>query len=103
MNDEPELKRDLEALRTVSSRDVRDLESTIRMTRQRGPSGPWLWKIREEIMALLHSIRTRPAVAATVLGVLVILVASVMPVSYQRVTGQDVALTLGGKGIGTQE
>src|SRR5204863_7812116 len=89
---------------TVSSRDVPDLESTIRMARQRvPPSGPWPWKIREEIMALLHSIRTRPAVAATVLGVLVILVASVVPVSYQRVTGQDVALTLDGKGIGTQE
>ncbi|TMQ48793.1 MAG: hypothetical protein E6K71_06670 [Candidatus Eisenbacteria bacterium] len=54
-------------------------------------------------MALLHSIRTRPAVAAAVLAALVILVASVVPVSYQRVTGHDVALTLTGKGIGTQE
>jgi hypothetical protein len=104
MNDEPELKRDLEALRTVSSREVPDLETTIRMARQRVPeTGPWHWKIRREIMALLHSIRTRPKVTATVLGALAILVASVVPVSYQRVTGQDVALTLAGKEIGAQD
>ena len=54
-------------------------------------------------MAMLQSIRTRPAVAAAVLGALVILVASVVPVSYERVTGHDVALTLGGKGIGNQD
>jgi len=66
-------------------------------------TGRWHWKIRREIMALLHSIRTRPAVAATVLGALAILVASVVPVSYQRVTGQDVALTLAGKEIGAQD
>ena len=54
-------------------------------------------------MALLHSIRTRPKVAAAVLGALAILLASVVPVSYQRVTGQDVALTLAGKEIGAQD
>jgi len=104
MNDEPELKRDLEALRKVSSRDVPDLETTIRIARQRVPeTGPWPWKIRREIMALLHSIRTRPRVTAAVLGALAILVASVVPVSYQRVTGQDVALTLAGREIGNQD
>src|SRR5437016_1940049 len=104
MNDRPELERDLAALRKVSAKELPDLETTIRMARQRVPdSGPWHWKIRREIMALLHSIRTRPAVAAAVLAALVILVASAVPVSYQRVTGHDVALTLTGKGIGTQE
>ncbi|HYR52003.1 MAG TPA: hypothetical protein VET83_05255 [Candidatus Dormibacteraeota bacterium] len=54
-------------------------------------------------MALLHSIRTRPRVTAAVLGALAILVASVVPVSYQRVAGQDVALTLAGREIGNQD
>jgi len=104
MNDESEVKRDLEALRKVSSRELPDLETTVRMARQRVPeTGPWPWKLRREIMALLHSIRTRPAVAAAVLGALAILVASVVPVSYQRVTGQDVALTLAGKEIGAHD
>ena len=61
MNDRPELERDLAALRKVSAKELPDLETTIRMARQRVPdSGPWHWKIRREIMALLHSIRTRP-------------------------------------------
>lgn len=54
-------------------------------------------------MALIHSIRTRPAVAVAVLGTLLVLVASVVPVSYQRVTGHDVALTLTGKNMGSQD
>jgi maltose-binding protein MalE len=54
-------------------------------------------------MALLHSVRTRPAVAAALVGALAVLIAMVVPVSYDRVTGQDVALTVAGKGIGNQE
>ncbi len=54
-------------------------------------------------MALLHSIRTRPAVAAAVFGALAVLVAMVVPVSYDKVVGQDVALTVAGKGIGSEE
>ncbi|HMI31077.1 MAG TPA: hypothetical protein VK527_04995, partial [Candidatus Limnocylindrales bacterium] len=53
-------------------------------------------------MSVLDSIRTRPAVAAAVFGVLLVVIAMV-PVSYQRVVGQDVALTFAGKGIGRQE
>ena len=54
-------------------------------------------------MALLHSIRTRPAVAAGVLATVAVLVAMVFPVSYERTVGQDVALTVAGKSLGTAE
>jgi len=104
MNEKSELDQDLAALRELSTRDVPDLGGTIQTIRQRGlDSGPRLWDFRRNIMALLHSIRTRPAVAAAAAGVLAVLVAMVAPVSYDRVVGQDVALTVLGKGIGSPE
>jgi len=54
-------------------------------------------------MALLHSIRTRPAVASAEVGAVAVLIAVVVPVSYDKVVGQDVALTVTGQGIGSQE
>jgi len=54
-------------------------------------------------MAMLHSIRTRPALASALVGALAVLIAMVVPVSYDKVVGQDVALTVTGKGIGSQE
>src|SRR5207253_647342 len=96
--------RDLEALRTISAREVPDLDETIRTIRRRGPeSRPAPWFSRRNVMALHHSIRTRPAVAAAVAGALAVLIAMVVPVSYDRVVGQDVALTVTGKGLGSQE
>jgi len=104
MNDESQLDRDLEALRELSARGVPDLEVTIQTVRRRGlESGRAPWNPRRNFMALLHSVRTRPAVAALVVGALAVLVAMVVPVSYDRVVGQDVAVTVAGKGIGSQE
>jgi type IV pilus biogenesis protein CpaD/CtpE len=53
-------------------------------------------------MALFHSVRTRPAVAALA-GAFVVLVGMVVPVSYERVVGQDVALAVAGKNIEFQD
>ncbi len=104
MNERSQMDRDLEALRKTSARDVPELEATIQTIRQRGlHSDPLLWNFRRKLMALLHSARTRPAVAAALVGGLAVLIAMVVPVSYDRVTGQDVALTVAGKGIGNQE
>jgi hypothetical protein len=98
------LDRDLEALRAVSAKDVPELDSTMRNVRRRVPvSGRRLWNLRRNIMAALDSVRTRPAVAAVVVGALLVVVAMVVPVSYQRVVGQDVALTFAGKGIGREQ
>jgi hypothetical protein len=104
MNDPSQLDRDLEALRKLSARDVPDLDATIQTIRQRGSaSGPWLWNFRRNVMALPRSIRTRPAVAGVVFGVLAVLIAMVVPVSYDKVVGQDVALTVAGKALGRAE
>ncbi len=104
MNERSQMDRDLEALRKTSARDIPELESTIQTIRRRGiQADPSLWNFRRKVMALLHSVRTRPAVAAALVGALAVLVAMVVPVSYDRVTGQDVALTVAGKGIGRQE
>ena len=104
MNERVKLERDLAALRKVTARDVPDLESTIHAIRRREPeSGPVLWTLRRNLMALFHSIRTRPTVATALAGALAVLVAMVVPVSYERVTGQDVALTVAGKDLGAQE
>ncbi len=104
MNDETRMDRDLEALRQLSVKDVPDLDATIQDIRRRGlDSSPAPWNWRRRIMALFHWARTRPAVAALVLGALAVLVAMIIPISYDRVTGQDVALTVAGKGIGSPE
>jgi type IV pilus biogenesis protein CpaD/CtpE len=98
------MDRDLEALRTRSMREVPDLDETIRDIRRRGPdTSPAPWYSRRNVMALLHSIRTRPAVASALVGALAVLIAMVVPVSYDKVVGQDVALTVTGNGIGSQE
>ncbi len=97
MNDESQLDRDLEALRKVSARDVPDLHATIQDIRRRGlESGRAPWNFRRNLMALIHSAATRPAFAAGVVFALALLVAMVVPVSYDRVVGQDVALTIAG-------
>jgi len=103
MNDESHLDQDLAALRAISARNVPDLDTTIQTVRQRGlESGPrpWNlgWNIRRKLMAVIHSVRTRPAVAAVALGALVVVAAMVVPVSYERVVGNDVALTVAGNG-----
>lgn len=104
MNDKSHLDRDLAALRELSAREVPNLDTTIQTIRRRGPeSDASRWNFRGNLMALLHSIRTRPAVAAAAFGVLAVLIAMVVPVSYERVVGQDVALTVTGKGIGSPE
>lgn len=104
MNENPHLDRDLAALRTLSARDVPDLEATIQTIRQRGlVPGPRVWDFRRKLMALLHSVRTRPAAATIAAGALAVVVAMVVPVSYERVVGQDVALAVTGTGIGSRE
>ncbi len=104
MNEKSHLDRDLAALRELSAREVPDLDTTVQTIRQHGPeSRPRLWNFRRNAMALLHSVRTRPAFAAVAAGALVVLVALIVPVSYERVAGQDVALTVAGKGIGDRE
>jgi len=103
MNDPNGVERDLAALRSRSVRDVPDLNDTIQTIRRRGGVNPAPWYSRRNVMGLIQMIRTRPAVAAAVFGALAVLVAMVVPVSYDKVVGQDVALTVTGNGIGSTE
>ncbi len=104
MNNESQLDRDLEALREMSVREIPDLDDTIQTIRRRSAEqDPERLDLRRKIMALFQSIRTRPAVAALAFGALAVLVAMVVPVSYERVVGQDVALTVAGPELGSSE
>src|SRR5882762_1038853 len=99
MSDESQLDRDLAALRAVSARNVPDLDTTLQTVRRRGlESGSRPWEIRRMLMIAIHTVRTRPAVAALALGALLVVAALVVPVSYERVVGNDVALTVTGNG-----
>lgn len=104
MNNPTQLDRDLEALKEWSARETPDLDATIQAIRRRDAEArAERWNLRRKVMALFDSIRTRPAFAAAALGALAVLVALVVPVSYDKITGQDVSLTVAGNGIGQAE
>ena len=69
MNDPNQVDRDLAALRNLSARDVPELDDTIQAIRRRRlETARAPWYSRRNVMALLQSIRTRPAVAAAFAG-----------------------------------
>lgn len=104
MNERMQSDRDLAALRKVTARDIPELETTIQDIRRRGlESGARPWTPWRNLMALLHSVRTRPVAATALVAALVVVVGMIVPVSYERVVGQDVDLTLAGKELGPQE
>ncbi len=87
--------RDLRALTARSRRNMRPLTETVDGLSGAHPKRPW----EERLMASFKLLGARPrlavvgAVAALAVALLVI------PVSYQRVVGHDVALTLAGAGL----
>lgn len=87
--------RDLEALASRSRRDVMPLTDTVQGLAGRRPKRPW----EERLMASFKLLGARPrlAVAGAVVALAAVLL--MVPVSYQRVVGHDVALTLAGAGI----
>ncbi len=88
----PQVDNDLRALRELSARDVAPLDRSRSVLRSRRPVAAPRWK--ELLMPITESLR-RPwfaTAAVVVLGVLGLLV----PISYDRTTGHDVAITLGG-------
>lgn len=81
---------DLEALRSLSDRAKPGLETSLGAARRA------LGEKREGFAMVARFVRTRPALA-TVLGVIVVAAALlVIPISYERTVGYDVALTLEG-------
>lgn len=97
MNEKQQSERDLEALRMLTARDIPELSTIIQDIRHReAGSGPRLRTSRRFFMALVHSVRTRPVVATALLVAFVVLGGMIVPVSYDRVVGQDVALAVSG-------
>ena len=94
------IARDLGALRSVRAQDLPSLDETVRAAQKLRPD-PGLEPngIRRILMQALGFIRTRPLVAAAGVATVLLVASMVIPVSYERVTGHDVALTLSGDGV----
>ena len=85
---------DLDALRSLSDQGAPELETSLGTARRRAPGLK-----REGLAMVIQFLRTRPALA-TALGVIVVAVGLlVIPISYERTVGCDVALTLAGANV----
>ena len=91
------IAQDLGALRSVRAQDLPSLHETIRSAQTLRPD-PGLEPngIRRILMQALGFTRTRPLVAAATVAVVLVVASMVIPISYDKVTGHDVALTLAG-------
>ena len=98
------IARDLGALRSVRDQDLPSLADTLRAARTKRPD-PGLEPngIRRILMRTLGFIRMRPLAAAAAVAVLLVVASLVVPISYDRVTGNDVALTLAGGGLDREQ
>src|SRR5262245_52205093 len=87
------IDHDLAALRSLSDRALPELESSLRAARRRAAGE------RKGYAMALQFLKTRPALA-TALGVVLVAAALlVIPISYERIVGYDVTLTLAGNGV----
>ena len=91
------IAQDLGALRSARAEDLPSLHETIRAAQNLRPD-PGLERngIRRILMQALGFIRTRPLAVAAGVAVVLLVASMVIPVSYDKVTGHDVALTISG-------
>lgn len=82
---------DLEALRSVTTQDQPGLETSLRAARRRA-SG----ETEEGYSMAIQFLKRRPALATALAVVVVAAGLLVIPISYERTVGYDVALTLEG-------
>jgi hypothetical protein len=87
------MRKDLEALRRDSDRDLPSLESVVRTATRR----PRTWE--EHLMTTLKTLSRRPWTSAALAGALAALALLVVPFSYEKTTGHDVTLTLSGQNL----
>ncbi len=83
---------DLAALRDATARNVPTVHTVLRAAERRRHEGG----IR---MAMMGSFRARPWVSAATAGALVVLAMLVVPLSYEKVTGHQVALSVSGANV----
>jgi hypothetical protein len=89
MNEDRVIARDLRAYRDRTDRGLPAIEDTARLLRSRADEEGFWMRSRKMLNA-------RPALTVTGALVVIALVLGVVPISYQRTTGQDVALKLAG-------
>jgi hypothetical protein len=95
-----DLRADLAALKKVSDRDLPDLKQVMNeISRRRAVEAAPIMGWRRRIMAAVQTMKARPALAALAAAVALIAVGMVVPVSYDRVTGHDVSISLAGAGF----
>ena len=82
---------DLAALARVTARDFPSLEDTVRAARRRRGFRWEAW-----LMSNVRIARSRPWITTALAGALAALALLVVPISYERIVGHDVTLTLAG-------
>ena len=99
-----DLRADLAALKKVSDGDLPDLKHVMNDIRRREPERVTpLMGWRRRIMAAVQTMKARPALAALAAALVLIGVGMVIPVSYDRVTGHDVSISLAGAGFAPEQ
>jgi hypothetical protein len=92
-----DLRADLAALKKVSDRDLPDLKHVMNeISRRDAVKAAPIMGWRRRIMAAVQTMKARPVLAALAAAVVLIAVGMVVPVSYDRVTGHDVSISLSG-------
>ena len=88
------LEDDLHALRESTSRNLPELTTAVATIRSRRLAEAHGWK--EGFMSMAQGLRRRPWLASGLVGAALVVAALVIPVSYDRVTGHRVTLTVEG-------
>ena len=96
-----ETAEDLLALKQATARDVPTLDDTVR-TISRRPHAT-LSILEEYAMATMELLKRRPGLATAVAIALAAVAMLVIPFSYERTSGHDVALTLSGGSLGPDQ
>lgn len=88
----PEVRDDLRALRSVSDRELPELDTVVREARLRQERRPARWE--EWLMSNVQGLKRRPWVVSAVAVVAIAMALLVIPISYQRTTGHQVEVSL---------
>jgi len=88
------LDRDFQALRNTTAQDMPDLGTTLRAARRRTAH-----ESREGFSMVLNVFKQRPALAMAAAVVVVAVGLLMVPISYERTVGYDVALSLDGSNV----
>jgi citrate lyase gamma subunit len=86
------ISHDLRALRDVTARDLPPLSQTVSEIRSRLAAPTW----RERLMSSSQALARRPWLASGVVAAALVLAMLVIPISYMRTTGHEVALHVAG-------